>query len=319
VKLSVCLITYNHERYLARALDGVLAQNVDFDFEVVVGEDHSTDNTRDVLAGYVRRHPTLIRLLPATVNLGVMRNFLRTFSACTGQYVALLEGDDYWTDPDKLRRQVAFLDAHPAHTMCGHPVARLDEDGRDLGSYPELTRRDLTLEDLQVENVLPTCSVVLRGGLVRPFPDWLATCFNGDWPLFLLHARHGPVHVLPDVMGVYRVHGGGVWSSLSQLRRFEELVRTFELARQHFGEPYESHFLAALGSFRFEIAWLAAGQGDRARACSELRTLLARPGLRRRISPARFAALGLTICSPALAAALNGVRKRLTGVATPSG
>src|SRR5579864_5044611 len=106
MKLSVMMITYNHERFIAQALDSILAQQVNFDYEIVVGEDCSADGTRAILMDFHRRYPSRIVPFLRDRNMGAMPNFESTLRACRGQYLALLEGDDYWTSPDKLQRQV---------------------------------------------------------------------------------------------------------------------------------------------------------------------------------------------------------------------
>src|SRR5262245_40033788 len=100
VKVSVCMLAYNHEQFIAQAVESVLAQKTSFPFELVIGEDFSTDNTRTILQDYAARNPGVVRLQLADFNHGPKPNFIKTFSACRGQYVALLEGDDYWTSPD---------------------------------------------------------------------------------------------------------------------------------------------------------------------------------------------------------------------------
>src|SRR5437016_2968680 len=112
MKLSVMMITYNHERYVRHALDSVLMQKVDFDYEIVIGEDRSTDSTREILLEYRDKFPAKFRLLLHEQNIGVIRNCFTTLAACRGEYVALLEGDDYWTSDTKLQKQVEFLDSH---------------------------------------------------------------------------------------------------------------------------------------------------------------------------------------------------------------
>src|SRR5215831_15832736 len=119
--LSVCVITYNHEEYIAEALEGVLKQVTDFPFEVVIGEDKSADRTREICESYAAKYPQ-IRILPPEENMGMMKNFWRTWKACQGKYIAYLEGDDYWTDPLKLQKQVDFLEANPGYSTCFHNI-----------------------------------------------------------------------------------------------------------------------------------------------------------------------------------------------------
>src|ERR1700686_765845 len=120
MKLSVMLITYNHEPFIAQVLQSILDQRVNFDYEIVVGEDCSTDRTREILMNFHYRYPGRIVPLLRDRNLGMMLNLKQTPSACQGKYVALIEGDDYWTCEDKLQKQVDFLDSHPEYAICCH-------------------------------------------------------------------------------------------------------------------------------------------------------------------------------------------------------
>lgn len=114
------MITYNHERYIAKAIDSILTQNVSFDYEIVIGEDASTDKTRNIILNYKKTLPDKFRLLLHDDNIGMMPNFVQALNSSKGKYIALLEGDDYWTDPLKLQKQVDFLDANPEYSLCSH-------------------------------------------------------------------------------------------------------------------------------------------------------------------------------------------------------
>src|SRR5687767_3231308 len=129
IRVSVLLVTYNHERYIAQALDSALAQEALFGFEVLVSEDRSTDRTREILLDYQRRHPDRIRLLLSEQNLCTNEVTTRAIAAAQGEYVASLDGDDWWSATDKLRRQVEFLDAHPECALCFHDVDVVYENG----------------------------------------------------------------------------------------------------------------------------------------------------------------------------------------------
>ena len=128
--VSIIMITYNHERFIAQAIEGVLMQETGFPFELVIGEDCSTDGTRAVCEKYAREHPDRIRLLPAERNLGMNLNARRTLRACRGKYIANCEGDDLWTDAGKLQRQAEYLETHPECVLvCG--AARIVWEGDD--------------------------------------------------------------------------------------------------------------------------------------------------------------------------------------------
>ena len=120
MKVSVCIITYNHARFIGQALESALMQKTNFDYEIVIGEDCSTDNTGLICKKYAEMYPDKIRLLQNDKNLGVIENFKRTLYACKGEYVALLEGDDYWTDELKLQKQVDFLESNRDYAIVFH-------------------------------------------------------------------------------------------------------------------------------------------------------------------------------------------------------
>src|SRR5688572_23850951 len=132
MKVSVLVMTYNHARFIRQALDSVLMQRTGFDFEVLISEDCSTDGTREIVVEYARRHPHTITLLLSEANLRSNAVVTRGIDAARGEYIALLDGDDYWTSPDKLRKQAAFLDSHSECALCFHN-ARVQRDDHGDG------------------------------------------------------------------------------------------------------------------------------------------------------------------------------------------
>lgn len=241
MKLSVLVITYNHEKFIAQALDSVLMQAVDFDYEIVIGEDCSIDGTRQIVLAYRDQHPDKIRLLLPEKNLGMHRNFVETYRACRGEYIALLEGDDYWSSSEKLQRQVDFLDVNPGCAICFHPAAIITagDPSASIVIPDGFSRALSTLEDLVVENFIPTCSAVARGGLVADFPDWFFTLRQGDWSFHMLNAQHGDIGFLKDAMAVYRVHPAGVWSGEKLALRLEAIIETYRAFNDHLGRKYD--------------------------------------------------------------------------------
>lgn len=231
MKVSVSVTTYNHERFIARALDGILAQRTAFDFEVVVGDDCSTDGTWDIVLDYRRRHPGRIRLVRPDRNLG--RNgtpmFVETLRLCRGQYVAMQDGDDYWTAEHKLQRQADFLDAHPECSLCYHNADRVHDDGSrpPSPSNPEGHPAFATLDDILVTNFVSSPSPMVRREVVARLPDWFGRSPFGDYPLYLLAADRGPLGFISEAMAVYRIHPGGTWSSGQELRRARDMVEFF--------------------------------------------------------------------------------------------
>jgi len=209
------MITYNQEKFIAQAIESVMMQETDFDYELVIGEDCSTDRTRDICTAYQEKYPDKIRLLLRQENLGMMQNFIQAFLACKGQYVALLEGDDYWTSSDKLQKQVDFLDTRPDYAICFACTLAFYEDKRREPYHipsPEYQKDTLTIEDLLRVNSIATCSVMFRNGLLDGFPDWFFSLRMGDWPLHIMNAQHGKIGYVDELVAAYRIHGSSYYS-----------------------------------------------------------------------------------------------------------
>jgi glycosyltransferase involved in cell wall biosynthesis len=214
--VSVCMITYNHERFIRQAVESALMQKASFDFEIVIGEDCSKDSTRAICNDIANAHSGRIRLLQRTANVGMHRNLQATYAACRGQFIALLEGDDFWTDNTKLQRQVDVLESDNGASLVFHPVRVTTEDGTPTSEIlPKETPPDPSGVDYVLSgNTIPTCSVLIRKSAVNTIPKWLGELPAMDFPLFVVAGMHGNFRYIANVMGAYRVHPGGVWSSL---------------------------------------------------------------------------------------------------------
>jgi len=234
--------------FIAQALDSVLMQDVDFDYEIVVGEDCSTDQTRAIVLDYAQRYPGRVRPLLRERNLGMNRNFMETLLAVRGEFVALLDADDYWTSPLKLRRQIEFLRARPDCSICFHNALVVYDDG-SKEPHPFHMREPIhlishhvpkpvsTIADLAGGNFMQTCSVVFRSGLYRQLPDWYLEMPTFDWPLHLLNSEHGDIGYLDELLGVYRVHRGGFWSTNMALYRtvedVESMINAYQIVNRY--------------------------------------------------------------------------------------
>lgn len=210
-KLSIVSTTHNQEAYVRQAFDSFVAQQTDFPVEVVVADDASTDSTPAIIKEYADRHPGLFRPILRPENLGLNANLTGALSAARGEYVALCEGDDYWIDPLKLSKQVAFLDRHPETAVCFHPVRVVWDDGsaKDSKFPPLYLRGDLSVEALLLMNFIQTNSVVYRR--LERYDDIPADVMPLDWYLHVRHAVHGDIVMLPETMAVYRRHAEGMW------------------------------------------------------------------------------------------------------------
>jgi len=230
-KVSVLMITYNHEAFIGQAVESALNQETDFSYEIVVGEDKSTDGTREILLGYEARYPEKIHLVLHETNLGQggKANFAETLWECRGQYIALLEGDDYWISPYKLRKQVDFLETHAECASCFHPAQFVDEQGKTLPQVAGASQaqRISTVEDLLITNFIPTASVMFRANALRRLPDWFFTLLRGDWAIHVLVAKHGNIGRLDENMSAYRYHQGGLWSSVNSEMQILDTIREY--------------------------------------------------------------------------------------------
>lgn len=210
-KVSIVTTTHNQEAYVRQAFDSFVAQQTDFPVEVIVADDASTDTTPAIIREYAQRYPHLFRPIFRPRNLGLNLNLTGALSAARGEYVALCEGDDYWIDPQKLSKQVSYLDLHPETAVCFHPVRVVWEDGyaKDSKFPPPHLRGNLSVEALILMNFIQTNSAVYRR--VDRYDDIPPDVMPLDWYLHVRHAVHGDIAMLPETMAVYRRHARGMW------------------------------------------------------------------------------------------------------------
>ena len=257
MKVSVLMITYNHEKFIAQSIESVLMQNVDFDYEIVIGEDCSTDETRDIVSGYEKRYPEKIRMLLSEKNLGMLGNYARTFNTCRGQYIAVLDGDDYWTSPYKLKKQVDLLDEHPEFSMCFHKVKVLyDVSDKTFYIGPRDEKNKYVLKELLTENFVANCSVMYRAGLIDPFPDWWYSLEMTDWTTHILHAQCGDVGYINEVLGVYQIHPSGVCSMRSDIHGLQEDIKFYDLINAHLKYVFDKEIKLTKSKHYYMLSWL---------------------------------------------------------------
>jgi glycosyltransferase involved in cell wall biosynthesis len=222
MKLSVLVPTYNHGKFIEQMLLGALNQQTNFDYEIVIGDDASTDDAPAIIASYAQRFPDKVRAFLHPQNLGPSaprelggkNNVAFLFGQCRGQYIALCEGDDYWTDSSKLQKQVDFLDANPNYALCHHQLEVVYEDNSESHFFNASNQyEDSSLTDLLADEswFLGTASTVFRNvPLFKNFPTWWQNAASGDLGIFILVAQHGRIKYLPDTMAAYRKHRGGM-------------------------------------------------------------------------------------------------------------
>jgi glycosyltransferase involved in cell wall biosynthesis len=250
--VSICCATYNHQKYLTQAIESFLMQRGSFPIEIVIGDDCSTDRTPQIVQDYAERFPQLVRVIAADANVGVSLNAFRIREAARGKYIALCEGDDYWTDPDKLQKQVDFLERNPEFTVSGHWVKNVDGSGNLLErqvftgeSCPEVFGVQQAIQGTPTH----MNSWVFRTSALRSIPrqkmDLVLRLPAHDEPLLLLLLVQGKGFCFPETMGVWRHHSGGYWSPRSELnRRFAMLQFYYALPKLLNGEAGSMHRVA---------------------------------------------------------------------------
>jgi glycosyltransferase involved in cell wall biosynthesis len=249
--LTICTVTYNHEKYIGRALDSFLMQKTDFPFQVIVGDDASTDGTAEIIREYAKKYPDIIKPIFHKRNIGPMSNSLSVYDAARTEFVAICDGDDYWTDPLKLQKQVDMLRNAPDLSICYHPVivSTLNRMWKDtIFPVPKYRwfKSYLTFDDLLIHNPIHTCSICFRwrfanGGIRDMMPDNICP---GDYYLLLLHAEVGNVGFIDRVMATYRINSGGISFDLhlnpnkTWLKLGEMEMNWYRAFEKHFGAKY---------------------------------------------------------------------------------
>jgi len=225
VLISVVMITYGHEKYIHKAIEGVLMQQGGFDVEFIIADDHSPDNTEDIVKNIKNTHPkaSCIKYTKHPVNKGMTQNFSWALKEATGKYIALCEGDDYWTDPLKLQKQVSFLEEHPDYSLvCGGFKSVNTVTGEEITAIKDVENSidnteqgfDITLERFFKQWLTKTLTLVYRTELYNP-NDFKNYKYTRDVHLNYHLLKRGKGYYMKEVFGVYHIHQGGVFSAES--------------------------------------------------------------------------------------------------------
>lgn len=250
--VSICVQTYQHVDYIKQCLDGILMQQTDFEFEILIGDDASEDGTREICIEYADKYPNKVKLFlhHRENNISIEGtptgrfNFAYNLYMAKGKYIAICEGDDYWIDRSKLQKQVDFLENNKNYVLCAHNTTALKEDKK--------VQLNKSFEDGDFESVLlyglnqDTLSVLFLNSF-KELPSWFFQCPMGDYPLYLLLLEQGgKVKYLDEVMGVYRHHRGGMWSSMSKSKTGQRKIIALNLIDKGFNYSYNHLFKKAI-------------------------------------------------------------------------
>lgn len=217
--VSVVMITYNHEKWIGSAIEGVIMQQAEFSLELIIADDCSKDHTREIALEYQKKHPALIRVRFPDQNIGVQQNFIKTLQCSRGKYIAICEGDDYWTTPDKLQKQVAVMESHPECGMCVAQTNAFDVS-KGMKTFLYTMRgpdRLLTFEDFLTGHPVHTSTYLIRArlllDLLKIYSEYIMI---NDHTICLMLADIAPIFCLPEIVSTYQCTGAGVDSGETQ-------------------------------------------------------------------------------------------------------
>lgn len=280
--MSVVIITYNQQHCIDRAIAGVMHQRGDFDIELIVANDASTDDTLTHIKHWQQLYPDNIRIIDHKTNVGFRANYLSGFRQATGKYLCVCDADDYWTCRDKIRRQVKWMDSHPECAITFHRVTNVYEPSRIKTLSNGGQKADTTIADLSRRNYITNLSVMYRRGLIatEDLPQWLAEVSLPDYAYHMLYAAHGSIHYLPTAMGAYVQSSAGAWSLSGEMHRLEMALDVRERLIRHFGGGHVAieGLCDASVDILAAMLMLAEDAGDDAK-CTQLRAHLRKYGL----------------------------------------
>lgn len=219
--VSICVITYNHENFLARALDSILSQEMDFQYEIIIGEDCSQDTTRAICEQYKQKYSNEIQLILHEKNVGLIRNYVSIMTAAQGKYIAICSGDDYWCDPLKLKKQVVFLEQNLDYSMCftnAYEESNFSWEGYRKEVFSSVEDREYKGDQIILDWVIPTSSVMIRNGLLDFSFLLKRTFYAEDLVQYLKLNECGKLRGISDITTVYTRHENAITGNVNTSR-----------------------------------------------------------------------------------------------------
>ena len=242
-KVSVFVTTYNHENYIAQCLDSILSQKTTFDFEIVITDDASTDNTQKIISDYKSKFGSIINEQLNTKNVGATVNCFQTLDRCKAEYIATLGGDDYWIDDNKLQKQIDALDANKDavlhYTNC-HKMTPNNEKSDALSFIPE-SQFDLNYYfDNNCFTINPQTSVFRKDSLPTIWEDWMYNSINQDWILFIMILKNGKAIFENEYPAVYRLHPTSVTHSMPKASYYINGINTTKKLNEYINFKFKN-------------------------------------------------------------------------------
>ncbi len=238
LKVSVIMVTYNQENYVDEAIRSVILQKFKYPYELIIGDDCSSDNTVARCRKWQKKYPEIIKIVERTSNLGIQRNYMDIYNRCKGEYIAICEGDDFWCSDKKLQTQVDYMDSVPECNVSFHKVVNYYTSDRTMSWSNGGQKKDTTIADLARSNYITNLSVMYRKGALSELPEWLADVNPPDYILHMLHADGGNIHYINKAMAVYRQHSNGIWAGGGVDRKMRMSLDTRLYLMKHFKDNY---------------------------------------------------------------------------------
>ena len=244
MKLSILIISYNQENYISKAIEGVLLQNLPFDYEVVLSDDGSKDKTVNITKDLLKNNN--LKVLENNDNVGISKNYKRGFAACAGEYIAVLEGDDYWVDPNRIIKHINFLDNHQECVLSMNRLIKFNQAIEEFQLLPWKYKDDyqfFTSKEIAIENRLGNLSAcVFRNSSLKNLNPEIYNLNIADWMLSLALSKFGFIAVLKEATSVYRVHNNGEWSKLNQNIKLEQIRNNINTYNKFYNYQYDKEF-----------------------------------------------------------------------------
>lgn len=235
-KVSVLMITYKHEKFIEQAINSVLEQNTNFEYELIIANDNSPDATHEVVTKIIREHPrsSIIKYFKNKVNLGPNANYNKAYFSGKGEYIAVCEGDDFWEDKLKLQKQVDFLDQNPEYVLTYHDAKCIDESGNNIANVSNCNPpKELSKIDLQTGNQpLPLTTCYRK--IITSLPEEMEKVINGDTFLISILGSYGKGKWLNISPASYRHHQNGVWSLKNKTEKLKSKIELFEILKNYY-------------------------------------------------------------------------------------
>ena len=223
MKTSVLLVSYNHELYIEEAISSILMQRTSFDYEIIVVDDCSTDRTKEITEGCLKKTEVKYKILESEKNLGIAKNYQRGFENCFSEYIAVLEGDDYWTDPYRLQKHIDFLDKHKECVMTFNRASLSFVEKKAFAISNCLVNISdkyyATKDIITGAPAFNFSTYVYRNSAIKMLDKGIFDLNIADWMLNICISQYGLICGLGEVMSVYRVHSKGSWSGISQIKQ----------------------------------------------------------------------------------------------------